>query len=90
MSMLQHMSAFTIVSTLGMALMGDFKGTISNIATIILLRGTSYLVEHIIESFDKEMKGIANFTSWCLCAISFIKILKSAQSVLLPLADLVS
>lgn len=88
--MLKHMSAFTAICTLGMAFVGDFKGTVSNIATIVLLRGLAYLVESIIESVDKEMKGIANFTSYCLCGMAFIKILKAAQSVLLPLANAIS
>lgn len=88
--MLKTMSIFTALSTLGLALMGDFKGTVINITAIVTLRGASYLTEKLLEVLDKDMKGVVNLTSYCLCGISFIKILKSAQSVLMPLAGLIS
>lgn len=87
--MLKTMGVFTALSTLGLALAGDFKGTVINVSAIVALRGTAYLTEKLIEELDKEMKGVVSFTSYCLCGVSFIKILKAAQSVLMPIAGLI-
>lgn len=87
---LKTASTFTALGTLGLAFVGDFKGTVINVGTIIILKGCAYLVEEIIGSVDKKMTGFATFTSYCFCAIAFLDILKSAQSALLPLTGTIN
>ena len=83
--MLKSATAFTACSILGLAMIGDYKGTIINLSTIVAVRGAGFLTTKIIEGMDKDMKNTINFTSYCLCGVSFIKVLKTAQSTLIPL-----
>ena len=88
--MLKSASIFTALATLGIAFMGDFKGTATSIVVIVSVRGLSFLGTKVLSSIDSNIGPIINFTSWCLCGISFIKIIKAAQSVFIPIVNAIS
>lgn len=85
--MLKDLRNFTALSILGLALCGDFKGTVINVSTMAAVRGAGYLTTKLIEVMDEDMKNVTTFTSICLCGVSFIKILKTATGVLIPLTQ---
>ena len=87
--MLKSIGIFTSLATLGVALIGDARGTATNIIVIVSIRGLSFLAEKVIDAVDRDMKGVVNFTGWCLCGVSFVKIIKAAQSVFIPIANMI-
>lgn len=84
--MLKDVRNFTALTILGLALYGDYKGTVINITTMVAVRGAAYLTTKLIEVMDEDMKNVTTFTSICLGVVPFIKILKTARGVLIPMA----
>jgi hypothetical protein len=60
------------------ALIADASGTVSLITVIITVKGITFVVRKIVDSFNRENGDYINFVGNCLAGISAIGLIKNA------------
>lgn len=76
------MTSITIIGgciLIGTALVTDAKGTLSLVTAIITIRGVAFIFKRIVSSLNKDYGEMVNFTSWCLCGVPIIGLIKLAK-----------
>lgn len=74
-----------IVVTL--ALIADSSGTINLIINVITVKGITFVVRKIVDSFSKDSGDYINFTGNCLAGISVVGLIKNAIKGVKPVSS---
>lgn len=61
-----------------LAMIANVAGTIHLITMVITVKGITFIVRNIVNSFDKEKGDIVNFYGNCIAGISAIGLVKNA------------
>lgn len=85
--MLKGLSVFGATVVVGMAFLGDPHSTGTYLVTIITIRGVSFLLRKITWNLSNDMADILDFTTWCLCAVPIVSIIKNSQVGIQPLIN---
>jgi hypothetical protein len=70
-----------------LALISDFNGTVSLVTMIITVKGITFVVRKIVDSFNREHGEIINFVGNCIAGISAIGLIKNAIEGIKPVTS---
>lgn len=75
------------VVIVALALIADTAGTIHLITVVITVKGFTFIVKKIVDSFNREHGDIINFTGNCLAGISAVGLIKNAIKGVEPVTN---
>jgi hypothetical protein len=70
-----------------LALISDFNGTVSLVTMVITVKGITFVVRKIVDSFNREHGEIINFVGNCIAGISAIGLIKNAIEGVKPVTS---
>jgi hypothetical protein len=70
-----------------LALIADASGTVSLIIAVVSVKGITFVVKKIVDSFNRENGDMINFVGNCLAGISAIGLIKNAIRGVKPVSD---
>lgn len=70
-----------------LALITDAGGTVHLITMIITVKGISFIVKKIVDSFNRDSGQMVNFVGNCVAGISAIGLIKNAIKGVKPVSD---
>lgn len=70
-----------------LALIADTAGTIHLITMVITVKGITFVVKKIVDSFSRDSGDYINFAGNCLAGISAIGLIKNAIKGVKPVSD---
>jgi hypothetical protein len=70
-----------------LALISDFNGTVSLVTMVITVKGITFVVRKIVDSFNREHGEIINFVGNCLAGISCVGLIKNAMEGVKPVTS---
>lgn len=88
--MLKSLAVFAALASVGLAFAGDAKSTAISLITVITIRGVAFASTKVVGAIDDKMEPVVDFTAWCLCGVSLVDIVKSAQLAIMPFISLVT
>jgi hypothetical protein len=71
-----------------LALISDFNGTVSLVTMVITVKGITFVVRKIVDSFNREHGEIINFVGNCLAGISCVGLIKNAMEGVKPVMNI--
>jgi hypothetical protein len=74
-----------IIVTLGM--IADANGTVKLVTAIITVKGFTFIVKKVTDSFGKDKGDIINFVGNCIAGISAIGLIKNAIEGVKPVSS---
>jgi hypothetical protein len=74
-----------IIVTLG--LISDASGTVKLVTAIITVKGLTFVVKKITDSFGKDKGDIINFVGNCIAGVSMVGLIKNAVNGVKPVVE---